>query len=56
MQWAFVAIAFVLAAGYILRGTWRSFSGNCGGCGGAKRKAPALIPASDLVARIHRGR
>ncbi|MBY0230140.1 MAG: hypothetical protein K2W96_12735 [Gemmataceae bacterium] len=51
MQWAIVAIAFVFAAGYILRGTWRSFSGSCGG---SARKKPALIPASDLVARFKR--
>ena len=53
-QWAIVAVAFLVAVGYIGRGVWRSWSGSCGGCGSGKKKTPALIPASDLLARFKR--
>ena len=54
VQSALVALAFLAAVGYIGRGVWRSWSGSCGGCGGGTKKAPALIPASDLLARFKR--
>lgn len=52
MQWLLVGLAFALSLGYIGRRMWKSFSGSCAGCG--PKKAPALIPASDLLARFKR--
>jgi hypothetical protein len=54
MQAALVFMAFVIALAYLVRGLYRGLAGNCGGCGGAKRPVPALIPVEDLTVRARR--
>jgi len=53
MQTALVLLAVVASAAYLVRGLAKSLSGECVGCGGAKKPAgEKLIPVSELTARL----
>ncbi len=55
MQTALVLLAVAASAAYLVRGLMKSLSGQCGGCGGAKKPAGGtLIPVSELTARVRR--
>jgi hypothetical protein len=65
MDWQLIAVSGIVlvAAGYLLRQTWRTWSGRkagCGGCGCAKEQSAnatpaALIPAEQLRLRRRTG-
>jgi hypothetical protein len=60
-QWLAVGASVAVAAGYLARQTWRTWSGRksgCGSCSCADKTAVSagqrLIPASELTRRLRR--
>ncbi len=63
-QWPAVGVSIALAAAYVARQTWRTWSAKkagCGGCSCAGKTGPAsaqdgstLISPSELTARLRR--
>jgi ABC-type uncharacterized transport system YnjBCD permease subunit len=62
LQYAVVAVVVILAASYLVRQTWRTWTRKgCGGCGCAatKKAAPpagGLVTSDELLARVRRPR
>jgi hypothetical protein len=55
LQWLLVALAAGMAAAFLARQTWRTWSGGCGkgcGCSTSPRKEPALIGTDELTSRL----